>query len=86
MTRKAARNASAISDCTITCRAAGSDDKTPGPCSIMVANSAAVSRSVAYNTANNTEATAAVPNAAPMERENCTDAAASPNIPGPDAD
>src|SRR4029077_8576542 len=70
ITRKAARNASAISACTTACRAAGSEDMTLAPCSIMAPNSAAVSRSVAASIANNTEATAAVPKAAPIEREN----------------
>jgi hypothetical protein len=67
MTRKAARNASAILDCTIACRPRGSEDKTLAPCSIMVPNRAAVSRSVADNIANNTEATATVPKAAPID-------------------
>ena len=56
----------------------GKRGQTLAPCSIMVPNRAAVSRSVADNIANNTEATAAVPKAAPIERENWTDAAASP--------
>ena len=52
----------------------------------MAPNSAAVSLSVAASTANSTEATVAVPKAAPIERENCTEAAASPSMRGPDAD
>ena len=46
MVRKAARKASPISACTIACRAGASVASASGPCSIMVPNRIAVSRSL----------------------------------------
>ena len=43
----------------------------------------AVWGSIAVRAAKSTAPTVAVPNAAPTERENCTEAAADPSILGP---
>ena len=52
-----------------------------GPWSMMLPNRLAVSGSPAASIENRTAATAAVPNAAPTERENCTMAAPVPSMP-----
>src|SRR5262245_5174101 len=55
------------------------DDAAGGPCSIMAAKTRAVSGCLIDKAANRTVATTAVPNAAPIDRETWTDAAASPS-------
>ncbi len=84
MARNAARNASAISPCTTASRTGDKSASADGPVCTKRANSRAACRVCrGQHTEQAPFPTTAAPNAAPMERENCTDAAAAPSCLGP---